>query len=247
MHKELIGQTEFTFRKVESTESLEDIYRLRYQVYCKECFFLKEQDYPDGLEQDKYDTYSSHFLAADTQGPIGTARLIFDSPLGFPFEEHCAGSLTINPATLNRKKLAEVSRLVISKEYRRRRGDGLYYTADADNPGSTQTAVQTKQTLDIGAAKRIRPMAFGLYREMYQESKRLGITHWVAVMEMSLRMLLRMHNFIFYEIGPEVDYYGPVKPYIGEIAEIERGLNSKMPALYNYFLDGLEPEYRPKT
>jgi len=235
MHKETISQTDFTFKIIDSQELLEEVFQLRYQVYCKECNFIKEEDYPQRRESDKYDPYSLHFVAEDSEGIIGTARLVLNSELGFPLEEHCGGNLFIKRDSLPREKIAEVSRLVISKAYRRRKADGLYYTPDYNESPKISDA----QIL----VTRIRPMAFGIYREMYQESKRRGIAYWYAVMEKSLYLLLRMHGFIFEPIGEEIDYYGPVRPYLGTIKEIEKTVSEKSPKLLQYFLDGLEPEY----
>jgi len=237
MHKDTIGQTEFIFRRVDSPDLLEEVFRLRYQVYCKECNFIKEEDYPDSIEKDKYDPHSVHFVAEDPYGIIGTVRLILDSPYKFPFEEHCNDKLTVDIDSLPRGKAAEVSRLVISKNYRRRTDDGLYYTPDFNDK------VTGVDIADI--TKRIRPIAFGIYREIYQECKRRGITHWFAIMEKSLWRLLYMHSFIFKPIGEEVDFYGMVTPYLASIEEIERAFYKKSPQFAaEYFFDGLEPQYR---
>ncbi len=238
MHKEMLGKTEFTFMRADSPEMLGEVFGLRYQVYCNECNFLDAKDYPDRTEKDKYDPYSLHFVAKDSYGLIGTSRLILNSPLGFPLEEHCASTLTVDKDSLPKEDVAEISRLVISKKYRRRSGDGLYYTPDYnDNPDSSPAE-------DL--IKRIRPMAFGIYREMYQESKQRKIAHWYAVMERSLYVLLRMHGFVFRPIGDEVDFYGPVKPYLGNIEEMEREVYKRFPNLFKYFMDGLDAIYQPK-
>ncbi len=237
MHKEKIGNTEFTFRMIDSSENLNEIFRLRYQVYCKECNFIKEEDYPEGIEQDKYDPYSLHFVAEDSQGIIGTARLVLDSNLKFPLEEHCNGTLHIDKQSLPRKNTAEISRLVICKALRRRRNDGLYYTPESNE---NDNASEKEQLF-----RRIRPMTFGLYREIYQESKRQGITHLLALMEKSLWILLRLHNFNFSPIGDEIDFYGPVRPYLNVIAQFEQEIRQKSPRLLEYFQEGLEPEYQP--
>lgn len=237
MHKETIGSTEFTFRALEASESLDEVYRLRYQVYCKECNFIKEEDHPNGIEQDKFDPHSVHFVAEDAQGVIGTARIILNSQYGFPLEEHCNGNLTIDKASIPREQSAEISRLVISKSYRRRRADGLYYTPEYED---SPTGNNPEDLM-----RRIKPMAFGLYREMYQESKRRGINHWFALMEKSLWLLLRLHGFIFDSIGSEIDMYGPVKPYLAKFEKMEQEVRQKFPHLYTYFLDGLELKLQP--
>ena len=52
----------FEFKKIELNDQkmMEQIYRLRFEVYCKECGFIKEEDYPEGIEQDSYDAQSLH-------------------------------------------------------------------------------------------------------------------------------------------------------------------------------------------
>ena len=238
MHKEIIGKTEFVFTRADKSERLmSDLYHLRYQVYCKECHFLNEEDYPNEKETDKFDPYSLHFVSEDPLGVIGTTRLVLDSPYGFPLEERCKDSLNLDFSKLNKSKVAEISRLAISSIYRRRKDDGLYYSPDC--------ADAVRERSGVNMIKRIKPMTFGLYREMYQESKRLGITHWIALMERPLWILLRMHNFLFHQIGEAVDFHGPVNPYICEIAELEKTFYQKAPKLSEYFLEGLEEKYRP--
>ncbi|MFH1594732.1 MAG: PEP-CTERM/exosortase system-associated acyltransferase [Candidatus Omnitrophota bacterium] len=236
MHKQIIGKTEFIFGKADAKDSLDDIYRLRFQVYCRECGFFDESDYPNGLETDRFDPYSLHFLARDAEGIIGTARLIIKNPHGFPFMNHSKGPINYDMNTLDMGKIAEVSRLAISKAYRRRRDDGLYYSSDYKDP-------LVESTRD--KMKRIMPMAFGLYREMYQECKRRRITHWFALMEKGLWLLLRMHHFVFDPIGEEIDCCGPVRPYICDIHKMEEIVSRKSPQFLSYFLDGLDREYQP--
>jgi len=237
MHKELIGQTEFVFKMVDYEEMMDEIYRLRYHVYGEECGFIKEEDCPDGLEKDQYDPYSLHFVAKDSQGIIGTARLILDNPMGFPMEKKCKGHLSFNTSALKREEVAEISRLVIAKRYRRRRDDGLYYGKDYGD-------AQVNSSGDI--IKRIKPMAFGLYREMYQACKRQGVNYWFALMEKALWVLLRMHYFTFQPIGEEVNFYGSVKPYLCTIGDVEKLVAQKSPKLFKYFIDGLERGYQPR-
>lgn len=239
MHKEVIGNTEFIYQNADKDEKLmREVYELRYQVYCKECGFIEEKDFPAKAEKDKYDAHSLHYVARDPDLVIGTSRLVLESPEGFPLEEPCSGKLSIDLSAYNRKRVAEISRLAISKQYRRRKRDGLYYTPDYNEPMSQKQEAQE-------VMRRIKPMAFGLYREMYQDCKRRGITHCVALMEKTLWLLLRMHNFVFRQIGEEVDFYGAVIPYICDIEVAEATMYKRSPNVYNYFLDGLESKYQP--
>lgn len=236
-------EDKFIFRKITSPQELQEAYKLRFQVYCRECNFIKESDYPQGYETDEFDKHSIHFGAFEPTPDghegrlIGSARLILSTCEKFPIEEHCP-NLPINRDVVRREKCAEVSRLTISKLYRRRAHDGLYY----------EPQVQDVTVKDKGEyfMRRIRPMAFGLYREMYQECKRKDIRHWLALMEKTLWMLLKIHGFVFKPVGSQVDFYGMVIPYIVDIVDLEKNVYEKFPQFYAYFLENLEPELQPK-
>jgi N-acyl amino acid synthase of PEP-CTERM/exosortase system len=229
----------FVFRQLTTPEERMEIFRLRYQVYCKECHFISEEDYPLGYECDPLDECSLHFGAYDRRGGglIGGARLITSACGKFPIEEHCP-QLDVDFNKVSHEQCAEVSRLTISKLYRRRSQDGLYY--------EPQAADQPVEDRGEHFVRRVRPMAFGLYREMYHESKRHNIRYWFALMEKTLWLLLKIHGFVFRPIGPQVEFYGQVIPYLADIAELERNVHLKFPQFFSYFMQDLEPELQPK-
>jgi N-acyl amino acid synthase of PEP-CTERM/exosortase system len=231
-------EEKFSFTKITDPEQLQESYRLRFQVYGRECNFIKESDYPQGMEIDEYDQFSVHFAGFDSQGQmVGAVRLVLPSSPQFPIEAHCP-QLNFDRNLISRQNCAEVSRLTISKLYRRRAKDGLYY----------EPQVEDKKAEIRGTSflRRVRPMAFGLYRGMYQESKLMGIRYWFALMERSLWKLLQMHGIVFHQIGPEVNFLGLVRPYIGDLRELEKGIFAKFPQFFDYFLTGLDPELKPR-
>jgi len=233
----------FIFRKIDTPQLLQEAYKLRFQVYCKECNFIREADYPQGYETDEFDRHSVHFGAFERlpdgkEGRlIGSSRLILPTCKKFPIEQHCP-DLAIDRNVVRREKCAEVSRLTISKLYRRRAHDGLYY-----EPRIEDTQVEDKGQYFM---RRVRPMAFGLYRAMYQECKRVDIRHWLALMEKTLWLLLKIHGFVFKPVGHEVDFYGMVTPYIVTIADLEKNVIQKFPQFVPFFMENLEPELQPK-
>jgi N-acyl amino acid synthase of PEP-CTERM/exosortase system len=81
---------------------------------------------------------------------------------------------------------------------------------------------------------------------MYHETRRGGFTHWSAAMDEQLWYALKMFNFTFQEIGPQVDYYGPVTPYLGVIDQLEKEVSGNSPDLWSYLLEGLESQYWPE-
>jgi N-acyl-L-homoserine lactone synthetase len=100
------------------TGDLDDIHRLRYQVYCLERKFRDAADCPDGREQDEFDAHSIHVFARDRKGDVaGAVRLVRDSRLGLPVE--CHGALSLATRDVPRGEWAEISRLVLARQYRR--------------------------------------------------------------------------------------------------------------------------------
>jgi len=217
----------FTFRRVETESELEEVFRLRYQVYCVECDYESPDDHPGGLETDEYDAHSIHFIAIDSaKNIVGSVRLIKFSELGFPIEKYC--SLSMDTSRLPKDKILEISRLAISKDYRRRGADGLYgtYKGDIKNNGN-------------GFKRRDhRPnIILGLFKAMYRESKWLGIVNWYVAMEKSLYILLRRYGFDFYAVGAEVEYHGLRRPYISRIGNIESTIAKERPEVFSFFTD----------
>ena len=124
-------------------------FRIRHSVYCEDLGW--EAVRADGMETDAYDPQSLHCLIRSRASDnfIGCVRLILAArgdPLApLPFERTCGDTLDrsiIDPATLLRTKIAEVSRLAIVAQYRRRRGEertpGIVQDSDfaaATDPG----------------------------------------------------------------------------------------------------------------
>jgi N-acyl amino acid synthase of PEP-CTERM/exosortase system len=198
------------------------IFELRFQVYCQECGFLPPSDYLDGLEIDEYDGGAVHFCAFDSRDElVGYVRLV--RPVAaekFPFQLHCP-SLLDGVTLPEPSQCVEVSRLMVRQDYRRRRGDILAGT----NIDSA--------SLDQGHEKRNKSpqILLSLYRQIYTFSRSAGVRYWYAAMEPSLALVLSRMNFGFRQIGPLIDYYGPVAPYLAAIHDTELGLGAANPAL----------------
>jgi N-acyl amino acid synthase of PEP-CTERM/exosortase system len=241
----------FDFSVIDNPAYLSESFALRYEVYCKERHFLPAESYPSKLEIDHYDNHSIHIGGTNQDGlMIGSVRLVLPSSIGFPLFEHC--ELFPQYRHLCEKKAqqtsAEISRLAISKRYRRRLNDGLYgleYRGDFINTGFGG-GVDVLRVRDESTERRNKPeIILGLYKTMYQASKRQGITHWFVAMEKTLLRLLHRFHFEFTAIGPELDYYGPVVPYIAVVSEIEEIVYRHNPDMFLEFIEGLEPEFLP--
>ncbi len=213
---------------------LNDLYALRYQIYCLECHFLNAARYPDGLETDAYDARSAHFSATNAEGVVaGTARLVMpvqDEPL--PFFDHCPPFDDFVPPPA--AESGEVSRLAVKREYRRRAGDSLWGINESHLKGPSASDESPHGEKRVNAPL----LVLGLYRQIYRFSCENGIRYWYAAMEKGLARVLRIYGFDFTPIGPESDYYGPVTPYLGDLRKLEEALEASNPALLWWFRSG---------
>jgi N-acyl-L-homoserine lactone synthetase len=100
-------------------------------------------------------------------------------------------------------------------------GDGLFI--DISTFPKTHIAEISRYTISR-YSNYTKGIAFGLFREMYRESKRRGITHWFALMERPLYVLLRRSGFEFRPIGKKIELRGTVTPYMASIEELEKAL-----------------------
>lgn len=213
-----------------AVESAKPLFGLRFAVFCKECGFLPEADYPEEFESDKYDPKAAQFAARNAEGRVvGTSRLVMPSPeTSFPFLTHCKTYEDYELPSF--AECAEVSRLAVDRSYRRRAGDTLSGVNPAELEGARLPGRQ-------GPDKRVNAplLVLGLYREMYRYSRANGIRYWFAAMERSLAKVLSLYGFAFEAIGPEQDYYGPVRPYVGDLRSLERFLRGYNANLLTWF------------
>jgi N-acyl amino acid synthase of PEP-CTERM/exosortase system len=205
--------------------ALHRAFKLRYEVYCLEHNFLPAADYPEGIERDEYDDDAAHFYAFDEHEElVGYVRLVRPkADQLFPMQRHC--SIWSDAATLPaRSEVAEVSRLIVRSDYRRRRGDRL----------SVGTAEQSSAVSVDDRRHAARQILRSLYLQMHAYSLKVGIHHWYAAMERPLaRSLARSllgKNFGFQPIGPQTDYYGPVAPYLASLRNMEEQVSERKPA-----------------
>lgn len=210
-------------------ELLQQVFELRYQIYCNECGFLPAQDYPDGRETDLYDATSAHFCAFNLRDElVGYVRMVQPGltpsfPFQSRFQELLPGA-NLAPAD----QAVEISRLMVTLAYRRRRGDVLAgVTVEEDpSPGPQDLRDHTPQIL------------LSLYRQVYAYSLRHGTRYWFAAMERPLARALGQMGFAFEQIGPVIDYYGPVALYLGDLRQLEAQVGQHNPALMAWLRQG---------
>lgn len=230
----------FHFEQVDASSALNESYALRHQVYCTERGFLPASAYPSGLEIDEYDQCSSHFAGFHKAGGMaGTVRLIETPFEQLPLSKKCIVDKDSLPSGIRKDNIGEISRLAVSKTFRRRIVDGILPDIK-DSAGIESSAPAQRR-------RNCPELVLGIYKILYHHSRQKGIDYWFAAMESSLAKLLNRFHFEFRPIGPEIDYYGPVRPYIAVLSELERNVHAQSPELFWSFMDGLDKELLPPT
>jgi N-acyl amino acid synthase of PEP-CTERM/exosortase system len=217
----------FSFLEIDhNNPKLGEIYRLRYDVYCREQLLLDVERGDDGHMRDKWDESSIHIAATNTEGAvIGGFRLVVDSPLGFPIEQHTS-SLSPFFASLSRARTVEVSHLVIAKDYRSARGFGQLHV---------------RATSSLAGQLQYPRLLLGLFRTMIVTCIHQGHENLIVAVHESLWRLLKRFGLEFEPMGKPIQYYGSVSPYVASIDDLLRSL-AKRPDILRYAVAGDLPD-----
>ena len=180
---------------------LDQVYRLRYQVYCVENAYEDPDRQPGGLETDIYDERSVHALLVHrgSEAVAGTVRVIL------PGTDQQSPPLPISIVAdseqrellrrLPHSRTAELSRFAVSKEFRQR-------CADPED------------------RRMLRYITIGLIRGALEMCRDNDIQYVCAVMERSLIRLLGRLGFVFDHLGGLIEYHGARQPCVAQVNQI---------------------------
>lgn len=180
----------------------EEVYKIRYRVYCQELHYEREENCRNSMEQDVYDQHSIHCLLMHRSSKLyaGCVRLILadpDAPKAsrLPLEKVCSSSL--KPSNLPQYSYGEVSRLAVISEFRKRQED------DQTRPVSASDSRFTEQE------RRYFPLIVtGLYLTAASISLEVGLDSAFTLMEPRLARYLRHFGIKFRQIGELVEFHG---------------------------------------
>jgi N-acyl amino acid synthase of PEP-CTERM/exosortase system len=215
------------------TEALKwENYHLRHEVYCHELGF--EPEMAGEVELDEFDPNSLHCLirSVATDRYIGCARLVMADPANLdaplPFETLCAASLDrsiVDPAKLDRTKIAEISRLAIIDQYRRRRGERerpftLVNDEDESEPPRTRRRV------------RLPYLALGLYLGLLAMARHHGIEKLFLLTETCLATSIAHLGVEVVRIGDPIEHRGTRVPSMLDVEHILSIMNPLIRPFY---------------
>lgn len=221
-------------------EQREAAYRIRYEVYCREFRFEREEDCANGMERDDYDEQAVHCLLIHqgTNAAAGCVRLVLTDPKHpdrpLPFEKHCSHSLDrrkIDPGAMPRDRIGEISRLAVHSHFRRR-------------PHENESPAGFPAFSGISASER-RHFAYlplGLYLAAASIGLLSGLEGVFAMMEPRLARHLVRYGIRFEKVGALIDYHGPRAPFYISRDMLLDNLKPETRALMENVRDDLEPQ-----
>jgi N-acyl amino acid synthase of PEP-CTERM/exosortase system len=234
----VIFNSVFNVELATSLEVINEVFELRYKVYCIDRPFEDPDCFADKREHDAYDPRSAHALIRHqmTGDSVATVRLVMtgDNPeqADFPMEGPCIHRMGQQArdafAGARREQIAEISRMAVSREFRRRLNEG-------ESASGTSDFVCYS---DSENGKRAMPyISLGLFAAILQMSVRHGITHWMAVMEPAQLRLLKRFGVEFDHVGPVLEYHGLRRPAFTEAASLIEGIRKRRPDVWSLITD----------
>jgi N-acyl amino acid synthase of PEP-CTERM/exosortase system len=179
---------------------LDQVYRLRYQVYCVENSYEDPKQQMDGRERDLYDDRSVHALLIHrrTDAVAGTVRVILpgsDREPPLPIDLAADAEQRELLRRLPHSRTAEISRFAIAKAFRQR-------CTEAED------------------RRMLRYITIGLIRGALEICRDKQIQYGCAVMERSLIRLLGRLGFVFEHIGGLIEHHGARQPCVAPVDQI---------------------------
>lgn len=202
----------FEIKMADSDALRKEVFRLRYDVYCRDLGWEDPADFPDELEHDVYDGVSRHCLLLHKRTGLyaGTVRMVMtqDSPLEppIPLVGHCEGRLfdgPLHPERQPRGSFGEISRLALRHEFRRR----------ASEQKSPQGHGEHLFEWTQDERRRFPHIALGLYLGASAVGLAEGASGVYAMMEPRLVRHLHYAGICFEQVGEPIDFRGLRAPY----------------------------------
>ena len=210
-------------------EQRNDVYKIRYRVYCDEFGYEPAEEFPEALEHDRFDENSLHCLIKHkgSQRPAGCVRLVTtgnDGLQSLPMETYCADSLDrefLESLNLQRTSMCEVSRLAVDGAFRRRATESVTRFGDMDAIDCSHHERRTFSLISVAA--------FLAATSLTELTMRTNV---FAMMEPFLPKLLERSGINFRKVGADMDYHGHRAPYFATTASALDSMAPELRVLY---------------
>lgn len=226
--------TYFRFEEVKPGTPLYERYlEARYEVFCAELGRVEAAGECSSsgrpIETDAYDPYSRHFVALykPDDSVAGFVRVILPNAHGLNVTPRYVIDRPLPYADATDDRIGEISRMAIVAHFRRRH-------SDQDKPVHGDPA--SEMSMRPEGARRHQPeLVLGMYREIYQLCKGIGVDYCMAAMDSHYSRLLVALGFPFVPVGPVNEAVSPPRRvYLISAREIERSLGAREEAVLRF-------------
>ncbi|ADJ28652.1 PEP-CTERM/exosortase system-associated acyltransferase [Nitrosococcus watsonii] len=224
----------FEVIEANSASLLNEVFALRYQVYCLENSFEKASCFLNKKEKDIFDDHSLHVLIRHraTGEAVATVRLVLPNSSNpgnqLPIETCCTSLMTATQADVNSSSThlpAEISRFAVSKNARQRIIDippieaGRLGRIKGGHSHWTRL-LYSHLTLELVAAA-------------IQLSHKHGITHWYSLATSALIRALKRFGLQITPFSPPIEHRGKRYPCLDDLKTLLAGVYQEYPDAWN--------------
>ena len=214
-----------------SEELKNEVYKLRYQVFCIENKVFNSELYPDDMEFDDYDKHSVHYLIRHRKSGeyAATTRLILPYANNlkklFPLELHCEIDNLAAVQPINRAHLAEISRFCISKSFKKRKNEGRTLAA---------IGLNWDDSFSLPEQRNFPHITLSLIACFIKASYENDIHYLYAGTELSLLRLVSAWGINFTKIGPLANFHGKRWPCLITVTDLLDGVAERNLDIWNF-------------
>lgn len=221
----------FSLSVADTPELQQEVYKIRYQVYCEELQYEPKEEFIDGMEQDIYDSRSIHCLLKHqfSDRYIGCVRIVLCNldqlDDNFPLEQIFQHDFELTET--DSYHYAEISHLAITGDFRQRPGEknssvGLLFFENQPHSFSTPRE------------RRIFPLtSLSLYLSCISLLLNFNIENAFTIMEATLSRHLRLCGIPSCLVGDFVNFHGKQAPFLLSPMNIMSSMDQQILALFN--------------
>ncbi|MDX9740807.1 MAG: PEP-CTERM/exosortase system-associated acyltransferase [Gammaproteobacteria bacterium] len=195
-------------------------HRIRFLVYCLEMGYENASAHPDGLERDAWDDHSAHFLVRrrDNGEWIAAMRLVLPGsyPL-LPIQSVCKLDRAVCGG-VPQDRIAEVSRLCIVEQYRRRpRERELPYELVGDDAGRRWQELPVDEEKRVTQRRHGPEIMLGLLLAAAEYSREFDLAHWFFLTTPALCRMIEQYGVPLQPAGAPCQHRGERHPYFVDL------------------------------
>lgn len=219
----------FSISIADTPELQQEVYKIRYQVYCEELGYEPKENFADGMETDIYDYRSIHCLLKHKPSGLyaGCVRLVLadleqlEKP--FPLEKVCHHNIDFRQKS--RLHYAEISRLAVISQFRKRKGE--------KNSATGLILPEQELAPSIKEKRKFPVIASSLYLACLSMIMTMEIDYALTVMEARLSRHLRIIGIPSQLIGDFVEYHGKRGPFLMSPASVLSNISEDIRYLFD--------------